>query len=216
MTAFRRRDPRSPNALRQPGATCVACLDERASATSRKPRRKSIRPLRVPTHLINAVIHVALPGSGFRLCGYCDRTRAQELFTRPGGRSTKTCTECLDENNTRINAIRRLDGVREKNLRQKYGITPDQYDALRVAQDYRCAICGTHEDDIVVISRGRPRKDGSDRTASFKLVVDHCHKSSRVRGLLCAQCNLGIGSMADNPTYLRAAADYCERNQPTN
>lgn len=43
--------------------------------------------------------------------------------------------------------------------------------------------------------------------------MDHCHDSSRIRGLLCHTCNSGIGKLRDNPELLRKAADYLERHQ---
>ncbi|WP_203835247.1 endonuclease VII domain-containing protein [Winogradskya humida] len=100
--------------------------------------------------------------------------------------------------------------VRADNLWQKYRITPEQYDALRSAQGFRCRICGIHEDDITAVSRGRPRLDGKPAAEAFRLVVDHCHRSGQVRGLLCAHCNAMIGQARDRPDVLRAAAAYLD------
>lgn len=57
------------------------------------------------------------------------------------------------------------------------------------AQDGKCAVC--HEE------MGSPR-------------LDHNHATGKPRRLLCNHCNLGLGHFFDNPTRLRAAAEYLE------
>lgn len=84
----------------------------------------------------------------------------------------------------------RAGHYRNFELLRKYGITSAQYDELLAAQNGVCAIC-----------RG-PSVDGS------ALAVDHCHETGRVRGLLCANCNRGVGLFADDPDRLVAAAAY--------
>jgi hypothetical protein len=44
------------------------------------------------------------------------------------------------------------------------------------------------------------------------LAVDHCHRSGRVRGLLCASCNTALGLLADDVNRIMAAAIYLERH----
>lgn len=44
-----------------------------------------------------------------------------------------------------------------------------------------------------------------------KTVYDHCHEKGNFRGWLCNKCNIGLGFMNDNPSTLRAAANYLER-----
>lgn len=84
-------------------------------------------------------------------------------------------------------------------LRRKYGITPEQYDAMLDAQGGKCAICGRLEQDS---PRGR-------------LVVDHMHCSGKVRSLLCGQCNSGIGLLGENTDVLRRAIEYIEQHKAT-
>lgn len=78
------------------------------------------------------------------------------------------------------------------------GFTQKQVLRLSAEQEFRCAICS---------ERQPPDKKGRPRT----LHVDHCHKTNRFRGLLCAGCNVGLGYFRDNPWFLRAAANYLER-----
>lgn len=40
--------------------------------------------------------------------------------------------------------------------------------------------------------------------------IDHCHKTGKVRGLLCKTCNTGIGHLKDDPNILRSAINYLE------
>lgn len=81
--------------------------------------------------------------------------------------------------------------IRRRELQRKYGLTPEQWDQMFAQQGSRCAICGTTE-------------PGSNHGWA----TDHCHASGRVRAILCAPCNLGLGLFKDNPNILRAAIDY--------
>lgn len=85
---------------------------------------------------------------------------------------------------------------------QRYGLTLESYAALLASQDGKCAICGTSEPG----GRGRWH-------------IDHDHSCcpegrgcvSCVRGLLCTNCNRGLGHFHDSPEKLRAALHYLER-----
>lgn len=86
------------------------------------------------------------------------------------------------------------DKVISSYYKTNYGITKDQFDEMLASQNGACAICGTKE------------PQGSSRTFH----VDHCHKTQRVRGLLCHHCNVGLGHFFDIPAALRSAATYIE------
>jgi hypothetical protein len=148
---------------------------------------------------------------GGRECPRCKLWRAADAFRSRAGAPAKSCQMCRDFSRD-LNRARRerigAAGVRAENLRTKYGITAEEYDALRREQGYRCAICGRHEDDLPRLSSGRPRLDGRPTAEPFKLVVDHCHHSRRVRGLLCVGRNAAIGHFEDNATALWAALVY--------
>lgn len=71
-------------------------------------------------------------------------------------------------------------------LRWQYGITIEDYDAMYIAQNGLCAVCKSTE----------------------KLVVDHCHTTGKVRGLLCHFCNAGLGFFRDDLKVMHAAFYY--------
>lgn len=78
------------------------------------------------------------------------------------------------------------DRVRDTVYRRKYGITLATYDAMVAERSGCCDICGKKR----------------------KLVVDHCHDSRRIRGLLCDRCNVGLGCFGDDPITLGRAKGY--------
>lgn len=77
----------------------------------------------------------------------------------------------------------------ESDIKRKFGITKLQYDKLLEKQKGVCAVC-----------KSKPLKK--------RLAVDHCHKTNLVRGLLCSDCNMGIGLFKDNPETLKTAIIY--------
>ena len=76
-----------------------------------------------------------------------------------------------------------------------YGCTPDEYSAMFLRQQGRCAICRRAETRQY---KGRVRN----------LAVDHDHETGKIRALLCGACNIGIGAFYHDPTRLRAARAY--------
>lgn len=80
-------------------------------------------------------------------------------------------------------------------LKRNYGITDADFDRMFDEQDGRCAICGTDE------------PGGGYNT----LHVDHNHETGFVRGLLCNNCNRGLGMFSDDAWRLEAATAYLLR-----
>ena len=84
---------------------------------------------------------------------------------------------------------RRHGSTRHYHLKQRYGIGADVVELMLEAQRWRCLICAT---------------ELTAKTAH----VDHDHATGAVRGILCFNCNGGLGQFRDNPAWLRRAADY--------
>lgn len=96
------------------------------------------------------------------------------------------------------------NSIRRRKLREMYGITMADYDAMFEAQGGRCAICGVQKE---------PWEPGVGLEGRQKfLTVDHCHADGHIRGLLCGPCNRGIGQLQDDLSIILAAADYLRRD----
>lgn len=78
----------------------------------------------------------------------------------------------------------------ENMIKYKYGLTPEDYLQLLESQKHCCAICGNKPE---------------------KLVVDHCHTTGIVRGLLCIPCNTGLGKLGDSVAGLTRALNYLRK-----
>jgi hypothetical protein len=78
---------------------------------------------------------------------------------------------------------------RRASLKHRYGLTPEEFDALLTKQNNECAICYSPEPG-----------------ASWH--IDHCHDTGRVRGVLCQRCNMALGLFTDDPTMLEQAVKY--------
>ena len=111
----------------------------------------------------------------------------------------KQCTECgAVKNKTEFSKAKHgKDGLKSKcknccrsyEMKRVYGITLETYDAMLSEQEGSCAICKT-------------------KTVEGRFAIDHCHTTGKVRGLLCFDCNTGIGKLKDDPSLLLTAYKY--------
>lgn len=104
----------------------------------------------------------------------------KSFILKGGGKRGAICYRCKYDRRT---AQYKLN---QNAKRRGYLLTLEEYNALLEKQNGQCAIC----------------KDEA------KLVVDHDHGSGKVRGLLCNNCNAGLGMLKDSPDILRAASQY--------
>lgn len=82
-------------------------------------------------------------------------------------------------------------------IKRRYQLSVEQYNEMLTSQSCKCAICGKLHDPS--IKRGR-------------LYVDHCHDSKKIRGLLCANCNKGLGCLSDNINTIYNAINYLRKH----
>lgn len=124
-------------------------------------------------------------------CAVCGPTAL--VYRNEGGGSRRlTCVTARRQNRgdtPEANRARsRASRERTGGALKPHGLTIPQAREFRAGKV--CALCGTGDN----------------------LVVDHCHQARKIRDVLCATCNGGLGMFHDDPALLRAAADYLERH----
>ena len=118
-----------------------------------------------------------------RECRECRIEKPLDRYEKTGhGYLRKICMSC------------RSSRKRMKRLPRQFGISYQDLLMMKEDQDYKCAICGIHEENT-----------------TKKLAVDHDHKTNRVRGYLCNNCNRGIGLLKDDVEVMKRAIVYLER-----
>jgi hypothetical protein len=121
-------------------------------------------------------------------CPACKEWKAPEVF--PRNRSTKSgrATYCRPCHNRimRENRLKHHGSTRNFHLKRRYAVDTVQVEWMILQQGGACAICGEPD----------PKH------------VDHDHRSGKVRGILCFDCNKGLGKAQEGRDVLRRAMDY--------
>lgn len=118
---------------------------------------------------------------GRKDCRDCERSAARVYGKENRARRNERLSRWRREN---PRAARAND--ERKRLRKSYGITPSEVAAMALAQSGKCALCEQEK----------------------RLVVDHCHSTGRVRGLLCHRCNTSLGWLEAHPSVFQRLAKY--------
>lgn len=196
------------------GSACVKCLAEKNAhiRTTRGPYKSNPISTRVfrykePEREAARFVGELLYFTG-RACSY-GHTDHRKV-------SNRECVQCLRDNQRRhynkdIEKSReyqrdfaqrwraenddKFKGILLRSKLKKYGLTPETFLATIVAQNGKCATC--------------PRVLKNDRFTH----VDHCHKTGKVRGVLCHSCNIALGIVQENSNVLRSLATYLERHK---
>ncbi|RII18757.1 Recombination endonuclease VII [Streptomyces sp. YIM 130001] len=118
---------------------------------------------------------------GHKRCPQCEQTKPHSEWERNKSSSdgwASYCRSCRAERN------------RVAYFQRKYGLKPEELEALLAEQHGVCCIC-----------LSAPAEH-----------VDHDHETGRVRGMLCFSCNAALGQFKDRPDAIRRAAAYLEGN----
>jgi hypothetical protein len=129
-------------------------------------------------------------------CSLCNQEKQLSDFHLRSNRSSgeTRCKECVNAQKREYRFLNK-EKIRAWNKKRNPGWDIDRYNEYVELQGNRCAICGT------------------DNPGLSDWCADHCHTENKARGLLCVQCNAGLGYFKDNPEYLQSAIDYLNKWQ---
>ena len=136
-------------------------------------------------------------------CKSCSNLKSREWAKNNAERHRKNSRDWSRRNPIRCRqnyknwAKNNTHKIVHNNAQRRYGLTTNAYEAMLSSQQAVCKIC----------EKGETQKRRS------RLSVDHCHKTGKVRGLLCSGCNKGLGYFKDSPEILRKAAAYLDKQR---
>ena len=148
---------------------------------------------------------------GMKVCRKCLKTKPASDFNRHDYTKDKLRNECKDcqKNHAhdhyakiaptekvkrRISYHANKRAYHHWSLKKKFQMSVDEYERMFKDQGGKCAICGSE------------KPYPNLRIKNF--AVDHDHKTEKIRGLLCHNCNVGLGNFRDDPSLLQSAIDY--------
>lgn len=147
-----------------------------------------------------------------KTCSTCKEIKELDQFYKYKNRQQHHCKKChieyskkyIEKNRDKVKE--RLKNYYKTNyskikikqkhteLKRIYGITLNEYNQLLKEQNDSCFICQKHQSNF-----------------KRKLAVDHDHKTGKVRGLLCHNCNTSLGKFNDDTIVLKRAIEYLEK-----
>lgn len=130
-------------------------------------------------------------------------SRPEVIARRKAYKQKPEVKERMKEYNSRPEVIARRKKYTTKysfeNQLKKYGLTTKYYYRMLKQQGGVCAICGNNE---TIKQNGKV----------INLAVDHCHKTGKVRGLLCGRCNLTLGILKEDISLLYNYVEYLKQH----
>ena len=138
-----------------------------------------------------------------KICNLCNKEKQIEDFVKRSNRSSGRQPYCKDCHNKKTRDKYDSKVMKDYDLMRAYGINLKQYEELFLQQNGCCKICKKHISEL----NNKHKKS---------LCVDHCHKTNKIRGLLCDKCNRGIGLLNDDIDILKNAVEYLQSNNALN
>ena len=131
------------------------------------------------------------------VCSICEEEKVLDDFYKQKSKRNGRASACKPCTLARFNRT---------HYRRKYGVEREDILAMLESQGHKCKTCGK--------SAGEEAMNGqcptNSRYSTVGLVVDHCHETGKVRGLLCQDCNITLGNAKDNIETLKNMITYLE------
>ena len=145
-----------------------------------------------------------------KTCTKCGETKplTEYSYKRPTGRKPgyqPRCKSCCLEDTRQWREAQSPERLKDLYLKRTYGISYTEYVQRLEDQNYCCVIC----------DRELNTNFGMDALSPNTAVVDHCHTTGHVRGILCNECNRGLGYFRDNVNALAKAISYLTKEEQT-
>jgi len=172
-------------------------------------RRCGLLSRQSTTHLILTSRSTLTPSSDYRTpmstkrCTVCEQEVPVELFYKRAASEDnlayrcKPCDKLAGQKYRKLNKEKDRQSRKWERVRRLYGLTEASYLNLWEAQGGKCKVCSQ------ALKEGWTKNHDKHRA-----VVDHCHTTGKVRGLLCTMCNKGVGLLGDNSEGLYKAYEY--------
>lgn len=147
-----------------------------------------------------------------KICPKCKRNLSFDNYNfDKKGKINTVCKKCknenykkwIKENKQKVKDRKAKYHIKTKEYRRwytiklRYGLTKEEYEIILNSQNNKCAICKTE-------------KSGHKNTD--EMIVDHCHKTKKVRGLLCNRCNTLLGNVNESVEILKETIKYIKRH----
>ena len=129
-----------------------------------------------------------------KTCLTCKQTKPLVGFVKQGSGYRNICKNCHNKK-AKTYRVKNPEAVKNSKLKQTLGVTLADKNKMIEKQKGRCPICKINLKD-----------------AKFT-PVDHCHTTGKIRGVLCGNCNVGIGHLKDSLMNLFRAAMYLVKNR---
>lgn len=142
-----------------------------------------------------------------RICRICKIEKDLSLFQNAKNSKLGKKLECAECSNAYTrnyykNVVKKTEDYKikrsDKHYKRKYGITHAEYLKMCEDNNFKCSICGVKK-----LTSGNGIIGSSE-----VLVLDHCHETNKIRGVLCFDCNFGLGFFKDNILNLVSAHLY--------